>query len=99
MKNRMILYIGIALIVALYVYDRNSKTEVVLPAKVLNIKSQVAEKSGDTWHLTVTIDSAEITLEPRASRPDVATGDRICVTEIIRQGQPSEYRWAPGATC
>ena len=99
MKNRMVLYAGIALIVGLYVYDRNSKTEVILPASVVSIESQVAEKGGDTWYLTVAIATGEVALEPRASRPDMAVGDRICVTEVVRQGQPSEYLLAPGATC
>jgi hypothetical protein len=99
MKNRMILYVGIALIVGLYTYDRNSRTEILLPATVVNIDSQIAEKGGDTWHLTVAIDAAEVVLEPRLSRPDVSEGDRICVTEVVREGQPSEYLWAPNATC
>lgn len=99
MNNRMIIYIGIALIVALYTYDRNSKTEVVLPATVVSVDSQVAEKGGDTWHLRATIDTGDVALEPRASRPDVAIGDRICVTEVVREGQPSEYFLAPGVTC
>ncbi|MGJ8627774.1 MAG: hypothetical protein ACSHXB_12510 [Sulfitobacter sp.] len=99
MKNRMILYVGLALIVGLYVYDRNSKTEVVLPATVLGVESRVAEKGGDTWHITATIDSGEVLLEPRASRPDMAIGDRICVTAVLREGQPSEYLLASGARC
>lgn len=99
MKNRMILYVGIALIVGLYVYDRNSKTEVVILATVLGVENRVAEKGGDTWHITATIDSGEVVLEPRASRPDMAIGDRICVTETMREGQPSEYLLATTTTC
>lgn len=99
MKNRMVIYAGIALIVGLYIYDRNTKTEVVLPASVVSIETQVADKGVDTWHIIVTIDTGVVALEPRASRPDMAVGNRICVTEVVRQGQPPEYLLAPGATC
>ena len=98
MKNRMVLYAGIALIVALYLYDSSTKTEVLIPAVVVAIESQTPDKGGDTWHMTVTVDTGEVVLEPRASRPDVALGDRICVTEVMREGQPSQYVFAPSAT-
>ena len=99
MKNRMILYAGVALIVALYVYDRNIKTETVIPAIVVSVTSQFAENGPDMWLITVTSDEGEVTLEPRPSRPNVAVDDRICVTEVMRQGQPSEYRLASGQNC
>lgn len=99
MKNRMVLYAGIALIAALYAYDQSTKTETILPAVLTEIDSEVAEKGSDTWHMRVTIDVGEVALEPRASRPDVAVGDRICVTETLREGQVSQYHWAPSATC
>lgn len=99
MKNRMILYAGIALIVGLYVYDRNTKTEVVLPASVVGIEMQIADKGSDMWHLTVRIDADDVALEPRASRPDMAVGDRVCITKVVREGQPSEYLLAPGVSC
>jgi hypothetical protein len=99
MKNRMVLYAGIALIVALYLYDSSSKTEILIPATVVAIESQTPEKGGDTWHMTVAVDAGKVVLEPRASRPDVALDDRICVTEVVREGQTSEYRFAPFAVC
>lgn len=99
MKSRFLIYAAISLIAALYVYDRNNKTEVVVPAVVTNIESKVAEKGGDTWHITATLDGRVVILEPRLSRPEMAVNDRICITEVIRQGQPSEYLLASGATC
>lgn len=99
MKNRKIIYLGLLAIVALYAYDQSTKTEMILPATVAGVSSEVADKGPDIWLITVTFDGAEVTLEPRASRPDVTTGDRICVTEMVRQGQPSEYLWAPESTC
>jgi len=95
----MLLYVGLALIVGLYVYDRNTKTEMLIPATVVAVHGEVPDKGADVWRINATIDSGEVTLEPRLSRPDVATGERICVTEVLRQGQPSQYLFAPGATC
>ncbi|MGC1498180.1 MAG: hypothetical protein WA790_20410 [Sulfitobacter sp.] len=99
MKSRFLLYASVSLIAALYVYDRNNKDEIVLPATVLEVTSQVAEKGGDTWHIRAAIDTGEVMLEPRLSRPDMAVDDRICVTEVVRQGQPSEYLLAHVETC
>ncbi len=99
MKSRFLIYAAVSLIAALYVYDRNNKDEVLVAATVVEVTSQVAEKGSDTWHIRAAIDTGEVILEPRLSRPDVAVDDRICVTEVVRQGQPSEYLFAPNATC
>ncbi len=99
MKNRMVLYLGIALVTALFVYDRSSKTEVLIPASVVALETRAADKGSDTWHITARINSGDVALEPRAARPDMTIGDRICVTEVLREGQPSEYLLAPGAIC
>lgn len=99
MKNRMALYAGIALIAGLYAYDQSTKIETTLPATLTGIDNQASEKGSDIWHMSVMIDKGEIALEPRASRPDVAVGDRICVTETVREGQLSQYHWAPSTTC
>ncbi len=99
MKNRMVIYAGLALIVGLYVYDQNIKTETVIPATVVSVTSEVAENGPDLWRITATSVAGEIILEPRPSRPDVAVDDRICVTEVVRAGQPSEYRLTSEQTC
>ena len=98
-KHRIIILVGAALMVTLYLYDRGNRTDVLIVAQVISLDDQDNERGPDSWRLRVQINEEDITLEVLEKRPVVAVGDHICVTRTIRAGQPDEYRYSPSANC
>lgn len=98
-RRSMIILVGLALMIGLYLFDRDNRTDTVLPAEVVSLDDQDNEAGPDSWHMIVRIDAAEIALEPLEKRPVVAQGDQICVTRTVRAGQPDTYAYSPSASC
>ena len=98
-RRTLLIVAGIALMVGLYLYDRDNRTETVEAATVIALEDRDTEAGPDSWHLTVEINGTEAELAELEKRPVVEAGDRICVTRIRRSGQPDELRYAPSASC
>lgn len=98
-RRSLIILVGIALLIGLYFYDRDNRTDTILAAEVVSLEDQDNEAGPDSWHMVVQIDGTDIALEPLEKRPVVAAGDRICVTRTTRPGQPDEHTYSPSASC
>ncbi|MBD3663420.1 hypothetical protein [Sulfitobacter aestuariivivens] len=100
MNRRLMVYLALVLIVGLYLYDRETSTETVLPATVTGVEARDDAAGPEIWHITAQIGDQRVVLSPLQARPDLSPGDRICVTRIQRPDQPDELRRAnAGATC
>ena len=98
-RRALIVIAGLALMIGLFLYDRDNRTDRVISAEVLTIEDQDNEAGPDSWHVTARAENAEITLEPLEKRPDLTIGQTTCVTMITRAGALPEYRWAPSDSC
>ncbi len=99
MNRRLIIYLGVALLVGLYLYDSRNSTERILPATVTALEARDDAAGPDTWHLSVQSDAGAVALTPLHSRPNLSPGDATCITEITRPETATEYRWSPSASC
>ncbi len=93
-RRTLILLVGIAVLVGLYLYDRANSTETILATTVISIEDRDDNAGPDTWHVTVDVLGAPVALEPLAARPDLAVGDSLCVARISRMGRADEFRRA-----
>jgi hypothetical protein len=95
-RTRLLFLVGIALLVGLYLYDRDNRTDMVMPATITSFESQSSD-GPDTWHISVDLDGKTQALDPVTDRPNVAVGDTICVTKVVRQGKPDQFFHATGS--
>ena len=100
-RRVLIVLAGVALMVALYLHDRDTLTQEVLPATVTGIEDRTADAGADSWHVTVRLASGEeVALDPRLARPDLAPGDPLCVLRLSQPSAPDRYRRADaGDSC
>lgn len=98
-KRLVIMVVGLALMVGLYVYDRDNRTELVFAATVTAIDARDTEAGPDSWHVTIIGPSGETELEALEKRPDLDVGQETCVKQITRAQMRTEYIWAPSESC
>lgn len=98
-KKLAFLGAGLALMVGLYLYDRDNRTEIIFSALVTAIDARDNEAGPDSWHVTIIGPDGPTELEPLQTRPNLELQQLTCVTRITRMGQPDEFRWSPSASC
>lgn len=96
MNKRLILIVcGLALIVGLYVWDRDNSTIEVMAATVSKIEQIDTVEGPDKWQFSVLSAQGDVVaLSGIEDMPVLSEGDTICIEKITRTNFPPEYRRA-----
>ena len=98
MNRNTILLLAAGLFSGLILWDRANSTDEVIAGTVTALEARAADNGPDMWHITADTELGALDLPARNARPQLKTGDEICITVRRRMARADSYFLAPAAT-
>lgn len=99
-RKRLIAYTGIVLLVGLALIEKATNSVALVPANVVSVTSEPANKGPDLWRVTFELSSRDsFKTDPTPIQPRLAQGDPICLRMYERSWANTKYTLTSETSC
>lgn len=99
-RKRLIAYTGIALLVGLALVERATNSVALVPARVVAVTSETADRGADLWRVIVELSNRDsFQTDPSPVQPPLAQGDPVCLREHERSWARTKYTLTSETSC
>ena len=99
-RKRLIAYTGIALLVGLALVERATNSVKLVPARVVTVTSDTADRGPNLWRVTFELSSRDsFQTDPTPVQPQLAQGDPVCLRQHERSWATTKYTLTSETSC